>query len=748
MILSNLSRFTLFVISTSVLFSSQLSASTGRPHEISNIHFENVTQTAVDVVWTTEHPSTSQVAISYSTDYEPDRLAPEKPDPALVTAHRVTVDRLIPFNPKTGDGTYYIYVASVDAKGEMSTAPGPQTQDGKSPSIPMRTAPPASIGPPSFKIYSSGPDEIFPGYDMYFHVQPILMAGPIANLYIKNLRGYNNSTDGVVKYLGGDNKGNPETISVHFSCAWGSDTGDDKEDQNPDPAKNMGFCPNGNANVRDLTIRLRASRETVPGPYQVAFTLQTNGVQKTGTYDFTVQPAPTAPAKPQLAQKAIPGLSTWEKQMFDLGKKWCIYRDEQNAAGIFVDNWGWTGDAWFYDGGRVYQSIDTYTAATGHPMHTAWQHCALSILDPYANYLVANNGVMAGYSIFTYGMAMNYWRTKDRIMREGVDAVATEGPQRVSCGSVDIGGIRENAYRSNAWMTNEMLGAPRWPLLQRNIDKLMGNLNMAARGQTESVHPFMIGIGMEALIHWYELNLAEGHPDYRVLPVIKETLDGLWRNSWLPKQNMFVYAPFMLPPNHSATYTTLNNLVSVAYAWYWMMTGDTTERDRGDLLFQHAFDDSEGYSWSGKQFSQEFEFSFDFVRYRKGETTSSVMQQNNPYTGPYADTVPPISEKVNCDPNYFPNCKAGTVGSTTATIFWTTYKPATTQLIYGKTTDYGQLSPLDKAMVKSHVVKLTGLQPKTTYHFRTKSVDSAGIVGSMKDLTFTTTAESAAGSTQ
>ena len=748
MILSNLSRFTLFVISTSVLFSSQLSASTGRPHEISNIHFENVTQTTVDVVWTTEHPSTSQVAISYSTDYEPDRLAPEKPDPALVTAHRVTVDRLIPFNPKTGDGTYYIYVASVDAKGEMSTAPGPQTQDGKSPSIPMRTAPPASIGPPSFKIYSSGPDEIFPGYDMYFHVQPILMAGPIANLYIKNLRGYNNSTDGVVKYLGGDNKGNPETISVHFSCAWGSDTGDDKEDQNPDPAKNMGFCPNGNANVRDLTIRLRASRETVPGPYQVAFTLQTNGVQKTGTYDFTVQPAPTAPAKPQLAQKAIPGLSTWEKQMFDLGKKWCIYRDEQNAAGIFVDNWGWTGDAWFYDGGRVYQSIDTYTAATGHPMHTAWQHCALSILDPYANYLVANNGVMAGYSIFTYGMAMNYWRTKDRIMREGVDAVATEGPQRVSCGSVDIGGIRENAYRSNAWMTNEMLGAPRWPLLQRNIDKLMGNLNMAARGQTESVHPFMIGIGMEALIHWYELNLAEGHPDYRVLPVIKETLDGLWRNSWLPKQNMLVYAPFMLPPNHSTTYTTLNNLVSVAYAWYWMMTGDTTERDRGDLLFQHAFDDSEGYSWSGKQFSQEFEFSFDFVRYRKGETTSSVMQQNNPYTGPYADTVPPISEKVNCDPNYFPNCKAGTVGSTTATIFWTTYKPATTQLIYGKTTDYGQLSPLDKAMVKSHVVKLTGLQPKTTYHFRTKSVDSAGIVGSMKDLTFTTTAESAAGSTQ
>lgn len=722
-----------------LLTSSYLSASTGRANEISNIHFENVTQTTVDVVWDTKSPGTSQVLISYSTDYEPDRQAPPQADPKLVTSHRVTVDHLIPFNPKNGDGTYYIYVASVDAKGQMSTAPGPQTQDGKNPSIPMRTAPTAQIGPPSFKIYTNGPNEVFPGYDMYFRVLPILMAGPEGNLYIRNQSGYNNSSDGVVKYMGADGKGNPQTISVHFACNWGSDTGQDSEEQNLDSAKNFGYCPNANANVRDLNIRLRVSPDTVPGPYQVAITLATNGVSQAATYDFTVQPAPTAPPKPQLTQKAIPGLGTWEKQMYELGKKWCIYRDEQNAAGIFVDNWGWTGDAWFYDGGRVYESIDTYTAAAGHPMHAAWQHCALTILNPYANYLVANKGNMAGYSIFTYGMAMNYWRTKSEVMKNGVNAVSTLGPQRVSCGSIDIGGIRENAYRSNAWMTNEMLGAPRWPLLQRNIDKLMGNLNMAAQGNTESVHPFMVGLGMDALIHWYELNLAEGHPDYRVLPVVKEALDGLWRNSWLPKENMFRYAPFRLPPNEGNEYTNLNNLVSDAYAWYWMMTGDTTERDRGDLLFAHAFDNPDGYGWSGKQFSQEFEFSFDFVRYRQGQTTSSVTEANNPYTGPYADTDPPISEKVNCDPNYFPNCKAGTIGSTTATIFWNTYKPATTQLVYGTTTSYGQMSPPDKAMVLDHVVKLEGLQPGTTYHFRTKSIDRAGNVGSMKDLTFATT---------
>ena len=128
----------------------------------------------------------------------------------------------------------------------------------------------------------------------------------------------------------------------------------------------------------------------------------------------------------------------------------------------------------------VYQSIDTYTAAAGHPNHARWQHCALTLLDPYANYLVANNGAMAGYSIFPYGMMMNYFRTKAEVMRNrrqggGHPGTATTLPAATSIRA----GFARTPTVSNAWMANEMLGAPRWPLLQRNIDKVMGNLNMA-----------------------------------------------------------------------------------------------------------------------------------------------------------------------------------------------------------------------------------------------------------------------------
>ncbi len=140
-------------------------------------------------------------------------------------------------------------------------------------------------------------------------------------------------------------------------------------EQTLDRTRNSGFCDDLNNNIRDLTFRLRTKPNTVPGKYSITFTLETNGKKKAGTYEFTVLPSPTAPQHPELTMKPIPGLGAWEKHMVELGNKWCSYRDQQNIAGNFVDSWGWTGDAWFYDGGRSFESIDTYTSAAGHPNH-------------------------------------------------------------------------------------------------------------------------------------------------------------------------------------------------------------------------------------------------------------------------------------------------------------------------------------------------------------------------------------------
>ncbi len=729
------------------LMPASAAASTGYPNEITNIHVENATQTHLDVVWTTVHPSTSQVLIARDINYEPERWAPAVADPRLLTEHRVTVDHLVPYNALTQDGQYYIYVASKDVNGTLSTAPGPQDGSGNYPLLPVRTLATNQAGTPNTTLYVYGPQKVYAGSDLYFAVQSVLSSGPISHLYVKNQGGYNNGTDGVVTgglsmhlLSAGVRNGTP-AIGVHFSCAWSNASGLDANEQSYSAVKQMGYCYNGNNNVRDFSIRLRTSPSTLPGMYQVKITLVSNGQEMPATYLFSVLARPASEPGGASSYPPVPGLSTWETQMVALGHKWCDYRDTQNVAGNFVDNWGWTGDAWFYDGGRVFQEIDDYTANVLHqPNHAYWQHCASTLVDPYAQYQVATGGNMQSYNIFPYGIAMNWYRTANPVMHDAVLALAN-GPQHVVAGNVDPWGIRDNSYRADMWMRAAALGAPESPLLQRTIDKLIGNLELISN-QAYFTHPFMEGLAIETLEHWYDYTSTKGTPDYRVFPVIKQTLDALWRDSWIPNLYLLNYNRYTLPVSQNVSMTALNDLVAHGYAWYWLHSGDTVEQARGDLLFQHTFDDPGTYAWSGKQFSQIFKDSFDFVRFRSGIETSAIDQANNLYSGAYADTEPPISERVNCDPNYYQGCQAGSIGQTTARLFWTTYEAADTQVKYGLTTSYGFLTPLSNTGVsrtKNHSVNLTGLRPNTTYHFRVMSRDAVGNLAAMHDLTFTTT---------
>lgn len=58
---------------------------------------------------------------------------------------------------------------------------------------------------------------------------------------------------------------------------------------------------------------------------------------------------------------------------------------------------------------------------------------------------------------------------------------------------------------------------------------------------------------------------------------------------------------------------------------------------------------------------------------------------------------------------------------TTALITWKTEMPATTQVDYGLTTNYGNATPLDLRLTRSHVATLTGLTSGSTYFFRARS---------------------------
>jgi thiol-disulfide isomerase/thioredoxin len=80
------------------------------------------------------------------------------------------------------------------------------------------------------------------------------------------------------------------------------------------------------------------------------------------------------------------------------------------------------------------------------------------------------------------------------------------------------------------------------------------------------------------------------------------------------------------------------------------------------------------------------------------------------------DATPPVISEVKADSN----------SDISATITWLTDKPATGQVDYGKTKDYGLSAISNAEPTTNHKVRMTGLEPNTTYYFSVKSTDNCG----------------------
>jgi hypothetical protein len=83
------------------------------------------------------------------------------------------------------------------------------------------------------------------------------------------------------------------------------------------------------------------------------------------------------------------------------------------------------------------------------------------------------------------------------------------------------------------------------------------------------------------------------------------------------------------------------------------------------------------------------------------------------------------------------NLIATVVDATTAEIGWDLDQPATGQVEYGLTTTYGKLSVLEPNLFPGHHQNLYNLIPGTTYHFRVKSQNAAGVMAVSGDRTLT-----------
>jgi glucose/arabinose dehydrogenase len=97
-----------------------------------------------------------------------------------------------------------------------------------------------------------------------------------------------------------------------------------------------------------------------------------------------------------------------------------------------------------------------------------------------------------------------------------------------------------------------------------------------------------------------------------------------------------------------------------------------------------------------------------------------------------------IADIHNATAPVLSNIGATNVTQTSATVSWNTNIPSDSQVEYGSTTSYGQLTPLDNALVTNHSVTLSGLAAGTTYHFRVRSKNAVGNLAVSSDFTFIT----------
>lgn len=92
-------------------------------------------------------------------------------------------------------------------------------------------------------------------------------------------------------------------------------------------------------------------------------------------------------------------------------------------------------------------------------------------------------------------------------------------------------------------------------------------------------------------------------------------------------------------------------------------------------------------------------------------------------------------------PPVISNVRAENITSSSANIKWNTNIPSTSQVEYGLTSSYGNVTTLDTNLVTEHSQTLSGLISSQTYHYRVRSVSGAGVESVSGDYTFTTAAD-------
>lgn len=333
--------------------------------------------------------------------------------------------------------------------------------------------------------------------------------------------------------------------------------------------------------------------------------------------------------------------------MLTYGARWC-----------FQTGTPYEGHVWYYDGTRVFYQISNYTgngsfpALCGNGRSCRPSDCVASVNADYRNYVLGRNvpGSVPGFRSFTQGLSMDFLHTGDQRSRTAAISLEENGAFSVASRGqmVDLSLQRETAFRLDAERYGEKLGSPGHSNQPPSVwisyvaSHVIGQLDQICLSRNAGYwESFMVGLQMEALIKYYE----DGHQsDVRVPQLVKSCAEYLYADYWnvvpdnpgaFSYDKHFVTSGQLISTSKNGVGPTaiLNMLIAPAYAWLYSKTGTPAYLKEGDAIWDAGVmvDGRSTMGWAGnggKQFSQSYRWSFDYVKYRSAPVVPVHAPQN------------------------------------------------------------------------------------------------------------------------
>lgn len=319
----------------------------------------------------------------------------------------------------------------------------------------------------------------------------------------------------------------------------------------------------------------------------------------------------------------IPGLSEWEDHMKDNARIIAAQPEEADCAKI--------NEAliWYYDGIFIFHQIAEYTKDNKWLEVSA--KCRRFYRDSYA--INCKKYSVDGWRNFTRGLYYDWTVLNEDTSKNTAIEIAKQSKfsQLVHASKVrqwdkNVDVSREVAYCINAWHVARDLGASEFAGRDPYLDTAYSHLdiwkdyltkypNASYPGeQSAKYQPFMFALTAEALIRVYERKDTSADDKAKILEKIydlaKLTYDKLYND-----QNHGFMAN---TGNPKSFWGSIDLLTVPLYGWLWHVSGEQYFLDAGDRIWKNWVDFgwSEIAGWGGKQFSQNYHWSFDYVRWR------------------------------------------------------------------------------------------------------------------------------------